>query len=277
MPPRSYPESAAEFLARHRTEGTFVLPNVWDPGSARVMEDAGFEALATTSAGVAFAAGLPDDGRIGREGMLSRVAAIVAAVRVPVSADIEAGYGEEPGEVATTIRGVIAAGAVGANLEDSDPTRRGSLYDIDRAAERVRFAREAADDERVAFTLNARIDSFLAGHPDALADVAERARRYVEAGADCIFVPGVSDRSSIAQVASAVGAPLNVVAGLVGEPLDLRTYRALGVRRVSIGGSLARAALALVRRAAHEMREGTFGFAEHAIPHGELNELMGSR
>jgi 2-methylisocitrate lyase-like PEP mutase family enzyme len=274
---RAHPERAAEFLARHRAPGTFVLPNVWDPGSARVMEDAGLEALATTSAGIAFAAGLPDDGRIGRDAMLERVAAIAAAVQVPVSADIEAGYATAPGEVATTIRAVIAAGAVGANLEDGDPSRRGSLYDVDQAAERVSVAREAADGEHVAFTLNARIDSFLVGHPDALADVAERAARYVEAGADCIFVPGVSDRAGIAEVAGAIDAPLNVVAGLVGEPLDLQSYRALGVRRVSIGGSLARATLALVRRAANDMLGGTFGFAGHAIPHGELNDLMGSR
>ncbi len=276
MPP-AQPELAAAFLARHRQPQTFVIPNVWDPGSAKVMEAAGHEVLATTSAGIAFAAGLPDDGSIGREAMLDRIAAIAAAVRVPVSADVEAGYGEGPGDVEATIRGVIAAGGVGANLEDADPTRRGSLYEIERAAERVSAARCAADGEGVAFTLNARVDSFLVGHSDPYGDAIERAARYVAAGADCIFVPGISDEPAIAQIVQGVDAPVNVVAGLVGDPLDVATFSRLGVRRVSIGGSLARASLGLVRRAAQDLLGGRFDFTAGAIPHDEINRMMGSR
>jgi len=275
MNPTTRADRAADFLARHSQAEAFVLPNVWDAGSAKVMQDAGFTALATTSAGIAFAAGLPDDGGIGRDAMLERIAAITAAVTVPVSADIEAGYADAADGVATTIRGVIAAGAVGANLEDADPARRGSLYDIADAAERVAAARRAADAEGIAFTLNARIDSFLIGHPDPFADAVERAARYVAAGADCIFVPGISGEAEIARVVDAIDAPLNVVAGLVGEPLDLATYSGLGVRRISIGGSLARASLGLVRRAANDLLAGRFDFTDGAMSHTELNDLMG--
>jgi 2-methylisocitrate lyase-like PEP mutase family enzyme len=204
--------------------------------------------------------------------MLQRIATIAAAVRVPVSADVEAGYSDDVDGVAATIQGVIAAGAVGANLEDADD---GSQYEIDRAAERVMIARAAADRTGVPFTLNARIDSFLVGHPDPLADAIGRAARYVDAGADCIFIPGIKDEAFIARAAEAIDAPLNVVAGLIGPSLDVSTYSGLGVRRISIGGSLARTTLGLVRRAAHDMRDGHFTFAADAIPHVELNELMG--
>lgn len=265
---------AAAFLALHTRPQTFVLPNVWDAGSATVMAEAGFSALGTTSAGIAFAAGLPDDGRIGRETMLDRIAGIAAAVDVPVSADIESGYAAEADGVAATIRGVIDAGAVGANLEDADPRRRGSLFAADHAVERVAAARAAADRGGGPFTLNARTDSYLVGTADPFADAVERAARYVAAGADCIFVPGVADAPTIARLAAAIDAPLNVVAGLVGRPLDVAELSRLGVRRVSIGGSLARAGLGLVRRAAQEMLDGRFDFTAGAIPNDEINRML---
>jgi 2-methylisocitrate lyase-like PEP mutase family enzyme len=240
------------------------------------MVQAGFPALATTSAGIAFAAGLPDDGRIGRDAMLDRVAAIAAAVDLPVSADVESGYADDAGGVGTTIRGVIDAGAVGANVEDSDPARPGSLFAIDQAAERVQAARAAADASGVPFTLNARTDCYLLDTPDPFADTIERAARYVAAGANCILVPGVTDARTLARLAEAIDAPLNVVAGLAGNPLTLAEYGSLGVRRVSIGGSLARAALALVRRAAREMREGRFDFTAEAIGNDEINRMFAS-
>ena len=265
---------AADFLALHHRPQTFVLPNVWDPGSAKVMAQAGFSALGTTSAGIAFAAGVPDDGSMGRDAMTERIAAIAAAVDMPISADIESGYAADADGVATTIRAVIEAGAVGANLEDADPARRGALFDADHAVERVAAARAAADRDGVPFTLNARTDGYLAGTPDPFTDSVARAALYVAAGADCIFVPGVADAPTIARLVDAIDAPLNVVAGLVGKPLDLAEFSRRGVRRVSIGGSLARAALGLVRRAAQEMLDGRFDFTDGAIGHAEINGLM---
>jgi 2-methylisocitrate lyase-like PEP mutase family enzyme len=262
-------DQARAFRDRHAGPGAFVLPNVWSPGVAKVVAEAGFDALATTSAGIAFSLGFPDDGSIGRDRMLAEIAAIAEAVDVPVSADAESGYGPEPDDVARTITGVIAAGAVGANVEDA---LAGSLFGVSRAVERVEAARQAADESGTPFTLNARVDSYLVGLPDAFADTVVRAERYRAAGADCIFVPGVSDADTIGRLVEAIDAPLNVVAGLAGEPLDLATYEHLGVRRVSVGGSLARAALGLVRRAAAEMYEhGRFDFTADAIPHAEIN------
>lgn len=265
------PLDAAGFLALHQADGTFVLPNVWDPGSAKVVAQAGFRALGTTSAGMAFAAGLPDEGGLGRDGMVERVAAIVAAVDVPVSADLESGYAASASGVGESIRAVIGAGAAGVNLEDADPS---GLFPPAVGAERVAAARAAADGEGVPFVLNARIDSYLAGAPDPFADTCERAARYVAAGADCIFVPGAADAEVIAALVDAIDAPLNVVMGLTGTPLTLPELQRLGVRRVSVGGSLARAALAFVRRAADQIAAGDFSFATDAIPHGELNDLM---
>lgn len=267
---------AAELLDRHRQPDTFILPNAWTPGTAKVLEQAGFDALGTTSAGIAFSLGLPDDGSIGRETMLELIAEIVAAVEVPVSADIESGYGAEPEDVASTVTGAIAAGAVGAHLEDADPATPGAMFDVDRASERVEAARQAADRAGTAFTLNARIDSYLIRHPDPLADVALRADRYLRAGADCIFVPGASDAETIAELVRSVDAPLNIVAGLAGDPLTFAEYQGLGVRRVSIGGSLARATFGLVRRAAREMLDGgRFDFSGDAVPHEEINRAFG--
>jgi 2-methylisocitrate lyase-like PEP mutase family enzyme len=266
--------AAADFLALHSRPEAFVLPNVWDAGSAKVMARAGFPALGTTSAGIAFSAGLPDDGSIGRDRMVERIGAIAAAVDVPVSADIESGYAADPDGVAATVRAVIGVGAVGANLEDADPSRPGSLFALDDAVARVEAARAAAVREGVPFTLNARIDSYLVGAPDSFADAVERAARYVAVGADCIFVPGATDAATIGPLAAAIDAPLNVVAGLVGEPLSLAEFGRLGVRRVSIGGSLARAALGLLERAAQEMQAGRFDFAAGAIAHAEVNRLM---
>jgi 2-methylisocitrate lyase-like PEP mutase family enzyme len=268
----AYANRARAFLDRHAGPGAFVLPNVWSPGTAKVVAAAGFDVLATTSAGIAFSLGLPDDGSIGRERMLAEIAAIAEAVDVPVSADVESGYGPEAEDVARTVTGVIAVGAVGANVEDAVA---GSLLEVSRAVERVEAARQAADQSGLPFTLNARVDSYLVGHPDPFADAVTRAERYRAAGADCVFIPGVSDERTIGRLVAGIGAPLNVVAGLSGEPLDLATYERLGVRRISVGGSLARATLGLVRRAAADMLEhGRFDFGAGAIPHAEINRIF---
>lgn len=258
-------DQAATFLALHAGPG-FVLPNAWDGGSARILEQVGFPAIATTSAGIAWCCGIPDGGALGRDQMLEHVARIVAAVGVPVSADLESGYGDTPAEVGRTVARAVELGVVGANIEDAD---RGGLFGVDEAVERVAAARAAAP--RGTFVLNARTDTYFAGSGgDVFAETVERATRYVDAGADCVFVPGVADEDEIRRLAAAIPCPLNVVAGLA-STTDARTLFSLGVKRVSLGGSLARASLSLVERAGRELLEaGTLDFLDGAIGYADL-------
>jgi 2-methylisocitrate lyase-like PEP mutase family enzyme len=257
-----------------------VLPNAWDAATAKIMEQAGFPALATTSAGIANACGYPDGERMGRERMLEVVARIVSAVGVPVTADLEAGYGPRPEDVAETARGAVAAGAVGMNLEDG-LTDGSGLMDLHRAAERVRAAREAADATGVPFVLNARTDPYLfrprADPGENFAEALRRAAAYREQGADCIFVPGHLAPDTIAALAREIDAPLNVLGAFSGRPgPDAGELQRLGVRRVSIGGSLSLAVFAFVRRACEEMRSaGSFAYAKDAMTNAEMNRLMG--
>jgi len=263
--------AASDFLALHHGQG-FVLPNAWDPGSARLLEQVGFPALATTSAGIAFALGRPDASLDGNT-MLDHVARIVASVTVPVSADLEAGYGASPEDVARTVARFAQLGVVGANLEDQVG---GELFEVDEAADRIAAARAAAP--AGTFVINARTDTYFgAGTGDVFAETIERATRYIEAGADCIFVPGVDDSDTIRRLAAEIPAPLNIVAGLTGTLLDAPTLFSLGVKRVSLGGSLARAALSLVERAGRELLEsGTLSFLDGAISYAELQRRFAS-
>jgi 2-methylisocitrate lyase-like PEP mutase family enzyme len=256
---------ASDFLALHHGPG-FVLPNAWDPGSARILEQVGFPALATTSAGIAFALGRPDAALDG-DTMLEQVARIVASVAIPVSADLEAGYGTSPEDVARTVERVAELGVVGANLEDQVD---GALFEVDVAAARIAAARAAAP--AGTFVINARTDTYFgAGAQHVFAETIERATRYVEAGADCVFVPGVDDPDTIRRLAAEIPAPLNIVAGLTATMVDAPTLFSLGVKRVSLGGSIARAALSIVERAGRELLEsGTLGFLEGAISYAEL-------
>jgi 2-methylisocitrate lyase-like PEP mutase family enzyme len=263
-------EKAAALLALHGGPG-FVLPNAWDAGSARILEHVGFPAIATTSAGIAWACGVPDGGALDRDTMLEHVARIVTAVSVPVTADLESGYGETPEEVGNTVARAAEIGAVGANLEDA---RGGLLFGIDEAVDNVAAARAAAPRGR--FVLNARTDTYFAGTTgDAFAETVERAVRYLEAGADCVFVPGVVGRDTIRRLAAAVPGPLNLVAGL-SDTTDARTLFSLGVKRVSLGGSLARASLSLLERAGRELLDdGTLGFLDGAIGYADLQQRFG--
>jgi 2-methylisocitrate lyase-like PEP mutase family enzyme len=277
-------DKARRFLELHRRPGCFLMPNAWDVGSARMLEAAGFAALATTSAGVAFSLGRPDnlfcapENRVDRDTMLARVAEMARAVGPPLNADLEAGFGVAPETVAETIRRAIAAGAAGANIEDYSGDRAAPLYEIDLATERIRAARAAIDASGVAFVLTARTDAVLVEHPQAFAESVRRVRRFREAGADCLFVPGLGDAASIGRLVKEASGPVNVVMGLVGSALTLADLEALGVRRVSIGGSLARAMYHRIREAAREMFEhGTFRNTEHQIPQGELNQLFERR
>ncbi len=261
-------DRAAAFLALHRPGAGFVLPNAWDGGSARILEQVGFSAIATTSAGIAFSLGRADAHMEGPE-MLDCVARIVEAVECPVTADLESGYGPTAEDVAATVAAALEVGVVGGNLEDA--IQPGELIPVEAGRERIEAARSSAP--KGSFVLNARTDTYMAKHPDAYAETIRRAQQYVAAGADCIFVPGVSDADEIGRLTAEIDAPVNVVAGLVEPVLDAATLRELGVARISIGGTLTRAALTLVENAGREMLEhGTFGFANGAISYGDFQQ-----
>src|SRR6266496_1947283 len=255
--------------------GRFVMPNAWDAGSAVVLVEAGFEAIATTSAGIAFSMGrgdhtLPDGApAVSRDDMFTRISAITAASAVPVNGDLEDGYGAQPEQVAETIMLAREAGLAGGNIEDYDGRE---LYDVKLAIERIVAAREAAGPD---FVLTARTDGQLLRTPTSLADSIDRANRFREAGADCLYLPGVNDLGTIRTLVQEIDAPLNVVLGLGTSTLTVDDLQAAGVTRISLGGSIARAALGLVRRAAQELlTKGTIDFAGDQIPQAELNQLF---
>ncbi|MER6077220.1 isocitrate lyase/phosphoenolpyruvate mutase family protein [Streptomyces sp. NPDC001833] len=269
-------ERAARFVELHR-EGCFLLPNAWDAGSARVLESAGFPALATTSAGIAFSLGRADHdyggSRVDRATMTGRIREIAAEVRVPVSADLEDGFGEAPETVAGTISAALAAGAAGGNIEDFTGDRSRPLYDPELSADRIRAAREVIDAAGEPFVLVGRTDVLLTGGP--LDEAVRRANAYLAAGADCAFVPGAADAGTIGTLVREIDGPLNVVMGLTGGALSLADLRELGVRRVTVGGSIARAMYAHLLAAARELAErGTFSYAENQISQTDLNELF---
>jgi 2-methylisocitrate lyase-like PEP mutase family enzyme len=268
-------DRARLFRALHTSGRPLVLPNVWDVAGARVVEDAGAAAIATTSAGVSWSLGAADGDRLSRDLAVGLVARVCAAVRLPVTADIEGGYADDPDGVAVTVRDVVAAGAVGINLEDArHGGRAAELRPVGEQAERMAAARQAADPD--ALFINARIDTYLlaAGDPATrLADTLNRAEAYVAAGADGIFVPGVTDPAIVSALAEGVRAPLNVLAGPGASTVgDLAR---LGVARVSLGSSIAEAAYAVVRRGAREvLTTGTYGTLAGALDYGELNDLL---
>ena len=265
MTSRTAADKAAALLDLHSGPG-FVLPNAWDAGSARILEQVGFPAIATTSAGIAWSCGVPDGGALSGEQMLQHIGRIVTAVDVPVTADLEAGYGDTAEEVGRTVALAAEIGAVGANLED---VREGGLFPVDEAVDRIRAARAAAPVGT--FVLNARTDTYFAGvSGDVFDQTVERTTRYLAAGADCVFVPGIVDEDTIRRLAAAIPGPLNVVAGLA-NTIDAPTLFSLGVVRVSLGGSLARASLSLLERAGRELLEhGTLGFLDGAISYADL-------
>ncbi|MFG2970736.1 isocitrate lyase/phosphoenolpyruvate mutase family protein [Streptomyces sp. NPDC048288] len=270
-------ELAARFVELHR-EGCFLLPNAWDAGSARILESAGFPAVATTSAGVAFSLGRPDHDyggdRVDRDTMVGRVGEIVAGVGIPVSADLEDGFGETPETVAETIALTLGAGAAGGNIEDFTGERSRPLYDPELSADRIRAARQVVDAAGEPFVLVGRTDVLLTGGP--LTEAVRRANAYLAAGADCAFVPGAADAETIGTLVKEIDGPLNVVMGLTGAALSLADLRELGVRRVTVGGSIARAMYAQLLGAARELAErGTFSYAEKQISQTDLNELFG--
>jgi 2-methylisocitrate lyase-like PEP mutase family enzyme len=261
------------FRALHARDGAFIIPNPWDIGSARILAGAGFEALATTSAGFAFSQGRRDN-TIARYSMLDHVATIVAATDLPVSADLENGYADTPEGVAETYALASTTGIVGASIEDSSGDPEHPLFDIEIATERVRAAVEAVRALPFPFTLTARAENFLVERKD-LADVIRRLQAYQAAGADVLYAPGLVERDDIATVVSSVDRPVNVVMGLAGACFSLGDLSALGVKRISVGSALARAAFGALIDAANEMREhGTFAFADRAVAYQALGAMF---
>lgn len=265
-------ERGRAFRALHQRPGAFLIPNPWDIGTARLLEHLGFEALATTSAGCAFAAGLPDGG-MGRDRVLEHVVQITAATKLPVSADLENGFGDSPDTVAETIRMGAGAGLVGGSIEDYSGRPEEPLYPLELAAERIRAAAEAARSLPFPFTLTARAENYLRGRRD-LADTIRRLQAFQDAGADVLYAPGLVAAHDIAAVVASVDRPLNVLGGLPGG-LGLSELAALGVKRVSVGGLFARVAFGAFLRAASELRDsGTFSFATAAASSRDLNSLF---
>jgi 2-methylisocitrate lyase-like PEP mutase family enzyme len=304
---RTQAEKGEAFRAMHERADAFIIPNPWDIGTARLLAQLGFEALATTSAGYAFSVGRPDS-TVSREETLAHVAAIVSATDLPVSADLENGFGDSPEAAAETITLAAAAGLAGGSIEDLPIRSRGAagsasgsatdagasvgagaatsagtgagtaarVYEIAHATDRIRAAAEVVRNLPFRFTLTARAENFIAGNPD-LKDTIARLQAYQEAGADVLYAPGLTSRDDIATVVRAVDRPVNVLMGLQGAQFSVAELSALGVKRISVGSALSRAALGAFLRAAREMRtDGTFTFANDAISYRDITTMFES-
>jgi 2-methylisocitrate lyase-like PEP mutase family enzyme len=267
-------EKGRAFRGLHERAGAFIIPNPWDAGSARLLAHLGFEALATTSMGYAFSIGKLDT-TLSRDEALANASAIASATPLPVSADLENGYGDAPEMVAETIRLAGEAGVVGGSIEDASGRADDPIYELGFAVERVRAGVAAARALPFPFTLTARAENYLHGRPD-LRDTIRRLQAYQEAGADVLYAPALETKEDIAAVVSSVDRPVNVLMGLRGVQLSLAELSAMGVRRVSVGSSLCRAALGALLRGAREMRErGTFNFAAEAASSSEISAIFG--
>ncbi|HEX8650730.1 MAG TPA: isocitrate lyase/phosphoenolpyruvate mutase family protein [Pyrinomonadaceae bacterium] len=270
-------ERAATFREMHHGTKILILPNAWDVASARIFEAVGFGALGTTSAGVAASLGYPDGQRIPLDDMLRVVRRIAEGVMVPVTADIEAGFGVTEGAVAETVTSVIRAGAIGINLEDGTDNPESPLIDLNEHAAKVGAAKQAARSADVPIVINARTDVYLlevGERSSRLQETVRRANSYLEAGADCVFVPGLGDAEVIAMLVREVAGPINILAGR-GVP-TIPELVELGVARVSVGSGLMRAALAFTKSAAEGLlSSGTYcSFTEHTISYAELNKML---
>jgi 2-methylisocitrate lyase-like PEP mutase family enzyme len=268
----SQAEKARTFRTLHERGGAFIIPNPWDVGTARLLAHLGFEALATTSMGYAFSLGRLDNS-LNREETLTNASAIASATLLPVSADLENGFGDAPEVVAETISLAAQAGVVGGSIEDATGRAEQPIYEIEEAIDRVRAAVAAARYLSFPFTLTARAENYLHGRPD-LKDTIKRLQAYQEAGADVLYAPGLATKEDIAAVVSSVDRPVNALMGLQGVRLSLDELSAIGVKRVSVGSTLCRTALAAFLSAAKEMREhGTFTFAAEAASPKEISAI----
>lgn len=270
----SHAERVARFRALHERPGIFVIPNPWDIGSARLLAALGFEALATTSAGYAWSRGRPD-GNIGRDEALAHARELSAATDLPVNADLEKCFADEPAGVAETIRmSATTTGLSGASIEDASGDAANPIYDFDLAVARVKAGVEANRACPVPMLITARAEGLLHGRPD-LGDIIRRLQAFEAAGADVLYAPGLASVADVKRVTSAVGKPVNVVMGRWNPKLTLAELESVGVKRVSVGGALARAALGGLLRAAREIKDkGTFTYDATSAPSGYLNETF---
>jgi 2-methylisocitrate lyase-like PEP mutase family enzyme len=262
-----------EAFRRMHEHGCFVMPNPWDVGSARALQGLGFPALASTSAGLAFSLGLPDNA-VPRAEVLAHVASIAGAVDVPVNADFESGFGADPAGVAESVGLCVAAGVAGLSIEDATGDRSAPLFPLEVAVERLRAAREAIDASGTGVVLTARAECHLVGHPEPLRESLRRLEAYSAAGADCLYAPGLRTSEEVAAVVRAAGPiPVNVLAG--GTGFSVAQLRDLGVRRISVGAALARTAWGAFLRAAEEIAgPGTFGGLREAATFARLNAFF---
>jgi 2-methylisocitrate lyase-like PEP mutase family enzyme len=266
-------EKARQFRDLHQRASAFVIPNPWDIGTARMLERLGFEALATTSAGFAFSQGLRDN-CVGRERVLEHCRALVAATSVPVSADLENGFGDDPSTVVETIQLAAATGLCGGSIEDSTGRAEAPIYEEGLAVERVRAAADIVRGLPFPFVLTARCENFLNQRHD-LPDTIRRLQAYQDAGADVLYAPGLKTAEDISAVVRSVDRPVNVLLGIAGINLSVPQLSTIGVKRISLGGALARAALGALLRAAREIRsDGTFHFTNEAAGTAEINSLL---
>lgn len=266
-------EKAALFAALHAAPGAFVAPNPWDPGSARILAGLGFPALTTTSSGFARSIGVTDH-RAGRANVLAHVRAISAAVDLPLTADLENGFGRDPETVAETIRLGASAGLVGGSIEDATGDAGDPIFDVALAADRLRAAAEAARALPFRFMLTGRTDNYLHGRTD-LADAIRRLQAYQDAGADVLLATGLPDAAAIRSVVASVDRPVHVLVGPRDRLLTVAELADLGVKRISIGGSLASAAYSGLIRAARELAGGSLEWTRSLVPGAELDALLG--
>jgi 2-methylisocitrate lyase-like PEP mutase family enzyme len=273
---KSTQTSLAEKFRELHEAGCFVLPNPWDIGTAIYLERLRFEALATTSAGFAFSRGKPDGG-VARDQMLAHIREIVKATSLPVNADFHAGYADEPEDVAANVRLCVETGVAGLSIEDSTGRSNRPLYEKKLAIERIRAARSEIDASKSGVVLTGRCEAWLVGDPDPLHTVLNRLTGYAEAGADCLYAPGVTDPNEIAQIVNAVAPkPINVLVSGFNHHLTSAGLADLGVRRISLGSGLALAAWGAFFRAAQDIKtNGTFNLLADNAPSVELNELFG--
>jgi 2-methylisocitrate lyase-like PEP mutase family enzyme len=261
------------FRALHERAGAFIIPNPWDTGSARILAALGFEALATTSAGMAVSLGVPD-GRVSPDDVLAHCRTIVDATDLPVSADLEKGFGDSPESVAETIRAAAATGLAGGSIEDYTGDRRAPIFPLDLAVARIEAAVAARDNLPDDFILTARCENLIRGRDD-IADTIRRLQAYEAAGADVLYAPGLRDLETIRTVCTSVGKPVNVIMGLPGATFCLDDLAAVGVKRISVGSALSRTAYGAFVKAAREMaNEGCFTFAQDAIGTAELEGFL---
>ena len=270
-------EKCAAFSALHHRDTAFIIPNPWDVGSARLLAATGFEALATTSVGYAFSVGRQDHG-IPRDEMMSHVKSLVEATDLPVSADLENGFGDDAETVADTIRMAAAAGLAGCSIEDSTNGSKSTsapIYEFEHAVDRVRAAVDVVRSFPFPFTLTARSENYLHGRKD-LKDTIRRLQAFQEVGANALYAPGMTNMDEITSMVKAVDLPVNVLAGMQGVHFNMDALSKAGVKRVSVGGALTRVALGAFLRAAREMRDhGTFSFVDEPITSGEIVKLLG--